>query len=72
MVLSILALVVLVLMEKNPKLGWWIVIGEEFIWIYYDILTKQYCFLAIALAYFIVAINRLKNLRRKENATSQL
>jgi len=63
-VLAVIGVTGIFLVGRKTIWGWPILFANEFLWIVYAILTKQYGFIAMALAYAAVYIKSFMHWRK--------
>jgi hypothetical protein len=63
-VLAVIGVTGIFLVGRKTIWGWPILFANEFLWIAYAILTKQYGFIAMALAYAAVYIKSFMHWRK--------
>jgi hypothetical protein len=64
-VLSLLGVLGLLLVEVRPRVGWWVTLVDEWVWVAYALVTQQYGFILSACVYEVIAVWRLSQPPRK-------
>jgi hypothetical protein len=54
----------LLIAANRPKVGWWLNIAAQAVWITYAVVTRQWGFLASALAYAVAYVRLLRRAHR--------
>lgn len=65
-VLAILGITGIFLVGRKTIWGWLVLCANEILWVTYALITKQYGFIAMAVAYVLVYMKSYMHWRREE------
>jgi hypothetical protein len=68
--LAVLGITGLLIAANRPKVGWWFNIAAQTAWIAYAVATRQWGFLASALAYAFAYVRLLRRAHRPSTETT--